>query len=89
LLDFSQSTAATQIDMRIDGGAPQEFTAADGATAKAAFNSELAYVASRKGVSQFMTGNIYQLITVGKTPTTPELNATENFVAQKTKGSLA
>jgi hypothetical protein len=53
------------------------------------YGNYLTYVGARAGTSLFSSANIYQLIAVGKTPTTPELSATENFVAQKTKGSLA
>jgi hypothetical protein len=53
------------------------------------YSNALTYVGARAGTSQFTSANIYQLIAVGKTPTTPELSATENFVAQKTKGTLA
>jgi hypothetical protein len=53
------------------------------------YANALTYIGARAGTSVFASTNIYQVIAVGKTPTTPELNATENFVAQKTKGSLA
>jgi hypothetical protein len=53
------------------------------------FGSYLMYIGARAGTSLFSSANIYQLIAVGKTPTTSELNQTETFVAAKTKGSLA
>jgi hypothetical protein len=89
LMNFSQSTGDTQIDLRVNGGAPTSKDNTNGANAKAAFNSGLVYIASRIGTSVFSSANIYQLIAVGKTPTTSELNQTETFVAAKTKGSLA
>jgi hypothetical protein len=53
------------------------------------YSNALVYLMSRGGASQFSSANIYQLIAVGKTPTTSELNQTETFVAAKTKGSLS
>jgi len=53
------------------------------------YRSDLVYLLARGGASVFNNSSIYQLIAVGKTPTTSELNQTETFVAAKTKGSLA
>ena len=53
------------------------------------YASALTYLFSRAGTSLFYSGNTYQIVAVGKTPTTSELNQTETFVAAKTKGSLA
>jgi hypothetical protein len=53
------------------------------------YNNTPVYLASSGGTTNFSSANLYQLIAVGKTPTTSELNATETFVAAKTKGSLA
>lgn len=53
------------------------------------FGNALRYIGALGGASGFSSSNIYQLVAVGKTPSTSELNQTETFVAQKTKGSLA
>jgi hypothetical protein len=58
-------------------------------TSSAAFANGLCYIAARAGASTFSAANIYQIVVVGKTPTTSEINQTETFVAAKTKGSLA
>ena len=73
-------------NIRIDGA-----SAATAATDQGTGNyaNALTYIGARAGTSLFSSANIYQIIAVGKTPTTSELNATETFVAQKTKGSLA
>ena len=73
------------VSLSVNGGSA--FTdAADQGTGN--YANALTYLCARAGTSLFSSANIYQLVAVGKTPTTSELNATETFVAAKTKGSL-
>ena len=89
VLNNGAASRALQVLPRVNGVIPTLNAGLAAATGAGNFASALTYMGARAGTSLFSSANIYQLIAVGKTPTTPELSATENFVAQKTKGSLA
>jgi hypothetical protein len=93
---FNQNTSAVitllgkiSTDTHVQRVNAVETASSAGDLGTGSFGNIARYIGALGGTAGFFSGNIYQLIAVGKTPTTPELSATENFVAQKTKGSLA
>lgn len=89
VLNNGAASRALQVLPRVNGVIPTLNAGGAAATGAGNFVSALTYIGARAGTSLFSSANLYQLIAVGKTPTTSELNQTETFVAAKTKGSLA
>ena len=86
VLSLLSEISPASLTGRVNGAHQSNSTSSQGS---GTYENILRYIGSTGGLSGFLNANIYQIIAVGKTPTTSELNATETFVAQKTKGSLA